>query len=180
MDKPEVVTGIALDPDEIGKCVERLSHEIIATYRAGVPVLIVAVLEGARTFVNDLLVHMLGYTSARFELVHIKAQSYHGGRESQGKVEIEDIDKVPAEGRDILIADDIYDTGRTLGAVKDYLLERGAKSVKTCILLEKKKEHEVKVDVDFLGSCIEDRFVVGYGLDLDGKYRDLPYVGYAD
>jgi hypoxanthine phosphoribosyltransferase len=95
-------------------------------------------------------------------------------------VEIEHDENLPVDGRDVLIVDDVYDTGRTLKAVTEHLRARGACEIRTCVLLEKDKEHEVTIDIDFLGTMVDDRSLVGYGLDLDGEFRDLPYVGYAD
>jgi len=177
---PDVVTGIALDEEAVRTTVKRLAREVVQHYRVGSRILAVVILEGARRFADDLLCSMLGYTSARFELVRLKAESYHGGTESSGEVKLTDTGKVHAGDRDVLLIDDIYDTGRTLTAVRAYLEEQGARSIKTCVLLEKRRKHEVPAQVDFIGTLVDDRFLIGYGLDLDGEYRDLPYVAFAD
>ncbi len=180
MERPDIITEIAVDEDGIRSCVKRLAREIVAEYPVGSKVLAVVVLEGARRFAEDLLREFLAHTSARFELAYISAESYHGGRTSSGSVEIDESRAPEVSGRDVLIIDDVYDTGRTLGAVTRCLRSRGAQSVKTCVLLEKQKPHAEAVTLDFLGTKVFDRYLVGYGLDHEGRYRDLAYVGYAD
>jgi hypoxanthine phosphoribosyltransferase len=180
MDRPDIITEIAVDEAAIARCVKRLAREIVAEYPVASRVLAVVVLEGARRFSEDLLRAFLAHTSARFELAHVSARSYHGGRTSSGKVEIEHSRVPDVAGRDVLVIDDIYDTGRTLSAVTGCLWSRGARNVKTCVLLEKRKAHDTPVTLDFLGTKVFDRYLVGYGLDHEGRLRDLPYVGYAD
>ncbi|MHC4251404.1 MAG: phosphoribosyltransferase [Planctomycetota bacterium] len=180
MERPDIISEIAVDERAIRRCVRRLAREVVADYPSGSKVLAVMVLEGARRFAEDLLRAFLAHTSARFELAHVSAQSYHGGRESSGSVEI-DASRAPVvSGRNVLVIDDVYDTGRTLSAVTRHIRSRGARSVKTCVLLEKQKRHAEPVKLDFLGTRVFDRYLVGYGLDHEGRYRDLPYVGYAD
>lgn len=180
MELPEFMTEIALDRDAIRRCVRRLAREVVAEYPAGSKVLAVVVLEGARRFAEDLLREFLVHTSARFEVAYIAARSYFGGRRSSGSVEIDEAGASDIEGRHVLVIDDVYDTGHTLGAVTSHLRSRGARSVRTCVLLEKVKPHDVDVRLDFLGAKVFDRYLVGYGLDHAGLYRDLPFVGYAD
>ena len=180
MKRPEVVTGIALDAEEIHARIERLARDVVKTYRAGSRVLMVVILEGARQFARDLTYELLKYTSARFEIGYITARSYHGGRKSGGKVEVDDATLGDVAGREILLVDDVYDSGLTLRAVTEHLLSRGARKVKTCVFLEKRRAHEAPAAIDHLGATVEDRFLIGYGLDLGGAYRDLPYVAYAD
>lgn len=180
MNRPDIITEIAVDEGAIGRCVKRVAREVVADYPVGSTVLAVVVLEGARRFAEDLLRALLAHTSARFELAYVSAQSYHGGRESSGSVEIDASRAPEVSGRDVLVIDDVYDTGRTLSAVTRCLRSRGARSVKTCVLLEKQKPHAAPVTLDFLGAKVFDRYLVGYGLDHEGSYRDLPYVGYAD
>ena len=180
MDRPDIITEIAVDEGAIRSCVKRLAREIVAEYPVASRVLAVVVLEGARRFGDDLLRAFLAHTSARFELAHVSARSYHGGCTSSGEVEIEHSRVPDVAGRDVLVIDDVYDTGRTLAAVMECLRSRGARSVKTCVLLEKRKAHAEPVTLDFLGAKVFDRYLVGYGLDHEGRLRDLPYVGYAD
>ncbi len=180
MDRPDIITEIAIDEGAIKRCLKRIGREVVADYSVGSRVLAVVVLEGARRFAEDLLREFLAHTSARFEAAYVSARSYHGGRESSGSVEIAESPRPNVSGRAVLVIDDVYDTGRTLSAVTRHLLSRGARSVKTCVLLEKQKTHAEPVTLDFLGARVFDRYLVGYGLDHEGRYRDLPYVGYAD
>ena len=83
---------------------------------------------------------------------------------------------IPAMSR-ILLIDDIYDTGLTLSRILDWLSECGAESIQTCVLLEKQTNHTANIEIDFVGTAIEDEFLIGYGLDFDGQYRDLPFIG---
>jgi len=180
MERPDIITEIAIDEGGIRRCIRRLAREIVTDYPVGSKVLALVVLEGARRFAEDLLREFLAHTSARFELAYMSARSYHGGRESSGSVEIEAARIPDVRGRHVLVIDDVYDTGRTLEAVTRRLRSRGAQSVKTCVLLEKRKTHDEQVKLDFLGAKVFDRYLVGYGLDHEGRYRDLAYVGYAD
>ncbi len=103
--------------------------------------------------------------------------SYHGGTESTGEVKIvKDLD-ASIQGRHCLVVEDIVDTGTTLFKVRNLLQDREPLSLKVCTLLDKPSRRKTPVQVDYIGFTIEDRFVVGYGLDLDGKFRNLPYVG---
>ena len=111
------------------------------------------------------------------EIETLGVASYHGGTESSGVVEFLDTKLPEVKGRHILLIDDILDTGRTLKAVKERLLAIGAVTVKTSVLLSKEKERAEEVGADYIGFEIGDEFVVGYGLDYQGRYRNLPYVG---
>lgn len=111
------------------------------------------------------------------EIECLNVASYHGGTESAGKVDFLDRKLPVVEGRRVLVLDDILDTGRTLRAVADKLAEAGAAEVKTGVLLAKDRERAVEVEADYVGFEIGDEFVIGYGLDYQGRYRNLPYVG---
>ncbi len=134
---------------------------------------VVAILKGALVFMADLLRRV----PLKLEIECLNVASYHGGTESSGQVDFLDQKLPDVEGRSILIVDDILDTGRTLEAVGAKLIEMGARDVKTCVLLTKDKERAAEVEADYSAFEIGDEFVVGYGLDFDGKYRNLPYVG---
>ena len=107
----------------------------------------------------------------------INVASYHGGVESSGEVKFLDHKLPDVDGKQVLLVDDILDTGRTLDAVSKALANQGAASVKTCVLLAKDKVRAVEQEADYIGFTIGDEFVVGYGLDYQEKYRNLPYVG---
>jgi hypoxanthine phosphoribosyltransferase len=107
----------------------------------------------------------------------LNVSSYHGGTESCGKVSFLDHHLPDVHGRHVLLLDDILDTGRTLRAVADKLMELGCKAVHTGVLLAKDKPRAEQVEADYVGFAIGDEFVVGYGLDYKGRYRNLPFVG---
>jgi len=134
---------------------------------------VVGILKGALVFMADLLRRV----PLRLEIECLNVASYHGGTESSGQVDFLDAKLPEVQGRSVLVLDDILDTGRTLAAVSEKLYEMGAKDVKTCVLLTKDKERAAEVEADYSAFEIGDEFVVGYGLDYDGKYRNLPYVG---
>jgi hypoxanthine phosphoribosyltransferase len=130
-------------------------------------------LKGALVFMADLLRRV----PLRLEIECLNVASYHGGTESSGQVDFLDQKLPDVKGRCVLLIDDILDTGRTLDAVSAKLREMGAREVKTCVLLTKDKKRAAEVEADYSAFEIADEFVVGYGLDYDGKYRNLPYVG---
>lgn len=163
---------VILDSEQIGRCIARLAGEISAAYQSDDRILAIVVLDGATRFAADLLPQV----TCQAEVVFLRASSYHGGMFSTGTVTLEgDLsDKLP--GRSVLIIDDIYDTGRTLDAVVRTVRRHGPADVKTCVLLEKSRRHEVPVPVDFVGTCVEDAFLIGYGLDYEGHHRELPFI----
>ena len=134
---------------------------------------VVAILKGALVFMADLLRRV----PLKLEIECLNVASYHGGTESSGQVDFLDQKLPEVTGRCVLLLDDILDTGRTLAAVSERLRAMGAREVKTCVLLTKDKERAAEVEADYSAFEIGDEFVVGYGLDYDGKYRNLPYVG---
>lgn len=156
----------------IDKRLDAMALEIRHDFPGEVMVVIV-LLKGAFVFAADLLRRI----PRMLEIECLNVASYHGGTESTGKVDFLD-HKIPdIKGRKVLVLDDILDTGRTLRAVVDRLLEEGACEVKTGVLLRKDKELAEKVDADYVGFTIGDEFVIGYGLDYRGRYRNLPYIG---
>ena len=113
------------------------------------------------------------------ELETVQVSSYQG-TESTGKINMKkDLDN-SIEGRDVLIVEDIVDTGYTLKFLKEYLISKKAKSVKIAVFMDKKERRQVDVDIDYTGFVIPNKFVVGYGFDVDEKGRNIPYVGYID
>jgi hypoxanthine phosphoribosyltransferase len=159
--------------EEIAARVDALARDIAA----GDPIdpLIVAVLKGSFIFAADLIraLHGHGLTP---EIDFISLGSYGAGT-TGGEVKIlRDVESV-IEGRDVVIVDDILDSGRTLHFAKGRLEERGAHAVKTCILLDKDVPRAVAVTPDFIGFDCPDKFVVGYGMDLGHRYRELPFIG---
>lgn len=135
---------------------------------------VIAVLNGSIIFAADLLRRIL----LPLKLDCISVASYHGGTESSGRVVFDQISVPDVKNRHVLIVDDILDSGRTLHAIREKLsAETCPKSIKVCVLLRKMKERAKAADADFVGFDIADEFVVGYGLDYQERYRNLPLIG---
>ncbi|MCE5199191.1 MAG: hypoxanthine phosphoribosyltransferase [Armatimonadota bacterium] len=165
---------VLISEEELRTRVNELGKQISADY-AGKPLLLVGILKGAAVFLADLLRSIDLIVDYDF----VAFSSYGADKKSSGVVRVlKDLD-VSVEGRDILIVEDIVDTGWTLrmSYLRENLLARHASSVKICALLDKPSRRMVDVGVDYCGFVIEDRFVVGYGLDHEGRYRNLPFVG---
>jgi hypoxanthine phosphoribosyltransferase len=126
-------------------------------------------------FLSDLVRHL--QIPVRIDFVRLA--SYGAGMKTSGRVEITKDVEVPLEGSDVLIIEDIVDSGRTLQFLRDRLILANPRSVKICALLDKKSRREVKIEVDYLGIEVDDVFVVGYGIDLNESYRSLPEIYYV-
>ena len=139
------------------------------------PILLLGVLKGAFMFMADLMRSIGGDVTCDF----ISVSSY-AGTTSTGEVQIKkDVDS-PLEGRTVIIVEDIVDTGLTLHYLQGILQKRNPKSLKTACLLSKPSRRKTPVPVDYVGFEIEDKFVVGYGLDFNERYRNLPYIGFVE
>lgn len=158
--------------DDIHEMCVRLGEQLTEDY-AGKRPLVVGALKGAVYFLTDLTRQM----DVEHQLDFIDVSSYGDGFESTGKVEIVTDLSVDVKDRDVLIVEDIVDSGLTLKYMKDLLKQRGAKSVKCCVMLNKEARRTTDVVVDYYGSKVGDEFVVGYGMDFLNMYRNLPYVG---
>ncbi len=168
----EPIEKILVSEEQINECVKRLAKEIDNDYESKEP-LMVSVLSGSFMFVADLM----RAVSIPAEISFIFAASYGAGTASSENVEIHAGKGFEPKGRDIIIVEDIIDSGRTLKKLKEYLLECGAKSVEICTFLDKPSRRVVDVDVKYTGFEVPDEFVVGYGLDFNYKYRQYPFVG---
>jgi hypoxanthine phosphoribosyltransferase len=166
------IERILIDEAVIEKRLDSMALEIERDFPSGTLVVII-LLKGALVFAADLLRRV----PRALEIECLNVASYHGGLESSGKVDFLDRHFPEVKGRHVLLLDDILDTGRTLHAVSQRLVEEGAIAVHTAVLLAKDKERAEEVNADYVGFEIGDEFVVGYGLDYKGKYRNLPYVG---
>ena len=161
---------LLVSPQEISDVVERLAAEIQRDYQGKTPVLLGA-LKGSFVFMADLVRHL----DMPLEVEFVMLSSYGKGRkESSGKVKLVRGLCTPMRDRDILVVEDIVDTGITLSFLLDYLQRKRPASVKVCALFDKATCRKVSVPIDYLGFKIPDEFVVGYGLDYDEKYRYLP------
>ena len=160
--------------DEIAARVDGLAREIARAMPGDV--LVVAILKGGFVFAADLI-RALNRAGMRPQVDFMTLASYGAGPESSGKITVARDLSDDVRGRDVLLVDDILESGRTVHAARKMLLERGANSVKICMLLDKPGKRKVACDADFCGFVVPDRFVVGYGLDYAHYYRDLPYIG---
>jgi len=165
---------IIVSAERLAQTVERLASELNTAYAQEDNVVALVILEGARIFASDLL----GQVRFPVQVEFLSASSYRGTTQSSGNVRLQGHLDLAGKirGRKVLLIDDIYDTGLTLAAVQEWLGTCGPADVKTCVLLEKKIPHQKPAAIDFLGLTIEDCFVIGYGLDYQGRFRDLPFV----
>ena len=165
---------VMYEEDEIQKRIKEVAEEIDRDYE-GKEVVVVSVLKGAIFFTVDLVKKMK--TPIELETVQISSYS---GTESTGKITLKkDLDR-SIDSKDVLIVEDIVDTGHTLKFLKEYLLSKNPNSVKIAVFMDKKERRQVDVDIDYTGFVIPNKFVVGYGFDVDEKGRNIPYVGYID
>ncbi|MDP4006680.1 hypoxanthine phosphoribosyltransferase [Methylobacterium sp. NEAU K] len=177
MSIPERRVRPLFDEAAIAKRNTELAREILSAQPENL--LVVAVLKGSFMFAADLLraLHRVGL-SPQVEFVHLS--SYRTGTVSTGQVEILRDVQSEVRGRDVLLVDDILESGRTVVFAKDLLMARGARRVLTAVLLEKPGKRAVTIDADFVGFTCPDVFVVGYGMDAAHAFRQLPFVGVVD
>ena len=166
------IERVLIAEEVIEKRLDLIAQEIERDFPEGT-LLVIILLKGALVFAADLLRRV----ARPLEIECLNVASYHGGTASSGRVDFLDRRFPEVRDRHVLLLDDILDTGRTLHAVKERLTEAGAAAVHTGVLLAKDKERAEEVEVDYTGFRIGDEFVVGYGLDYQGRYRNLPYVG---
>ena len=166
--------AILVDEDEIQQIVKRISKQITEDYKGrDTKLLLLGILKGSVVFMADLMRNI----DLPFEIDFMKVSSYGAGSKSSGNLKITlDIKRDDLSNIDILIVEDIIDSGRTLSNLTEYLKEKGANSVSTVTLLDKPSRREVEYNATYTGKTIPDEFVVGYGLDYAEKYRYLPYV----
>jgi hypoxanthine phosphoribosyltransferase len=169
------VERILIDENEIDAITTRLAKQITEDYKGSdKPLIIITILKGSLIFASDLMRKI----DLPVELEFMKVSSYGAGTKNSGEIKIHlDLLREELEKFDLLIIEDIVDSGRTLSRLTTLLRNRNANSVKTCTLLDKPSRREVDFVPDYCGQVIEDEFVIGYGLDYDEKYRNLPYVG---
>ena len=167
------VERILINEAELDETVTRIADEISRDYE-GKRLLLVCILKGAVVFMGDLMKKI----SIPVEIDFMKVSSYGNATKTSGSVNIIlDLHRKDIADTDILIVEDIIDSGKTLSYLVEYLLLKGAKSVKTVTMLDKPSRREVDFTPDYCGRAIPDEFVVGYGLDFAEKYRALPYIG---
>lgn len=165
------VEKILINEDEIKEICKRLGSQISRDYE-GKNLLLVSVLKGAVVFLTDLMRNL----TCDLKIDFMSVSSYSGTK-STGFVKFKkDLDINP-EGCDILLVEDILDSGVTLSYLKNILRDRNAASIKICTFLDKPANRKADIKADYVGKIIQDDFVIGYGLDYNEKYRNLPYVG---
>ncbi|MDE5565882.1 MAG: hypoxanthine phosphoribosyltransferase [Anaeroplasmataceae bacterium] len=167
----EDIEKVSVSKEQIEQMITNLSEQINQDYYDKKPIFI-GLLKGCNPFMMDLLKHIELYCT----LDYMDVSSYDG-TSSTGTVTILHDLKSDIRGKDVIVVDDILDTGRTLNEIKNILLNRGAKSVKICVLLDKPEGRKVAIEADYVGGLVPNEFVVGYGLDYNELYRNLPYIG---
>jgi hypoxanthine phosphoribosyltransferase len=164
-----------LSEEQIAKKVVELAKRIEKDFE-GEELLVVGILKGASIFVSDLIRKV----NLDVNIDFMSVSSYGNGTQSSGIVKIlKDLD-VNIEGKNVLIVEDIIDSGLTLSNLVETLKTRNPKSLKLCTLLDKPQRRVVDIPVDYVGFVIEDKFIVGYGIDWGEKYRNLPYIGVVE
>lgn len=169
------IERVLLSEEELDSIVTRLAAQLDKDYADdNNRLVLLCILKGSVVFMGDLMKKI----TVPVEIDFMRVSSYGNETKSTGNINIIlDLHRKDIEQCDILIVEDIIDSGRTLSHLSNYLKLKGAKSVKTCTLLDKPYRREVPFEVDYVGKEIPDEFVVGYGLDYGERYRALPYVG---
>ncbi len=172
MDMEKDIEKVLISEEELFETVKRLGAQISADYKDK-DLLLVSILKGSVVFMADLMREIKIPCNIDFMAV----SSYGSGVKTSGVVKIiKDLDK-SIEGKDLLIIEDILDSGRTLNYIRQILLARKPNSIKICTLFDKPERREVDVFADYIGCKVPNEFIVGYGLDYDEYYRNLPYIG---
>jgi hypoxanthine phosphoribosyltransferase len=177
MSKPDKTKlNLFISHEEIQKAVKKLGAQITKDYPENSEILVVVTLKGALFFAADLVREITHPIKIDF----VRLTSYGSGTQSSGQVRILKDLEIDPRNKHLLILDEIIDTGRSLHFLLNHFSEVGAKSLKLCALLDKPSRREVQVEVDYIGMEIEDKFVVGYGLDYAEQYRHLKNIYYIE
>jgi len=163
--------SILFTSEQIAATVNKLAAEIRQDYLTKHPILI-GVLKGSFMFMADLI-RLLDFP---LEVEFIRLSSYGGGRKSSGKIKVVQGLRSEVRGRDVLVIEDIVDTGLTTGFLLDYLGKKKPASLKLCALTDKPSRRQAPVNIDYSGLTVPDKFIVGYGLDWDERFRNLPDI----
>ncbi len=166
------IAEVLVSQSKIEQETTRLAKEVSKDYHNQYPI-VVGLLKGCMPFMSDLIKQL----DFHMEVGFMDVSSYHGGTESTVDVKIEKDLNMPVNDRHVLIAEDIVDSGRTLKAVIDLLKARGAKTIEVVTMLDKPEGRKIEYKPKYIGITIPKVFVVGYGLDYQERYRNLPYVG---
>lgn len=166
------IESVLVSEKQLEKIVNSLAKQIEKDYNDN-EFMMIGLLKGSVAFMADLMKKI----RLDFSIDFMVASSYGSGTESSGKIKIISDVTIPVKDKDILIVEDIVDSGNTLNFICNYLVTKGAKSVRVATLCDKPARRKVPFTPDYIGTEIPDEFIVGYGLDYDEKYRNLPYIG---
>ena len=166
--------NILINKSKLEKRIEEMGKQIAKDYE-GKELVLVGILKGSVIFMAELAKNIKKSVALDF----MDVSSYEG-TESTGKIKINKDIRDTIEGKDVIIVEDIIDTGRTLTYVKEYLKQKNPNSIKIATMLSKPSRRVLELKVDYIGFAIDDKFVVGYGLDYNEQYRNLPYIGYIE
>ncbi|MDD5493112.1 MAG: hypoxanthine phosphoribosyltransferase [Dehalococcoidia bacterium] len=166
---------ILISYENIAEAIDRLAAEITRDYKGKRP-LLVGILKGSFMFMADLVRHI----HTPLEIDFVKLSSYGSGTESSGKIKALTRLSARVKGRHVIVIEDIVDTGLTTGFLMEYLRKKKPASLRLCALTVKPSRHKVPVSIDYLGFTVPDKFIVGYGIDWNEKYRYLPDICYIE
>ena len=175
---PETKPHILFTKDDIGTTIKRLANEITQDYKGKHPIF-VSILKGSFVFTADL-VRLLNFP---LEVEFVRLSSYGRSKESSGQIKVVQGLHFPIKGRHVLVVEDIVDTGFTVAFLLEYLRRKKPASLRLCSLMDKPARRKLPVTIDYLGFTVPDRFIVGYGVDWDEKFRYLPdicFIGAED
>lgn len=165
-----------ISEEKLNQRIKEIGKQITKDYR-NEEIVIICVLKGAIYFTIDLTKHI---ESNNLLLEFMQVSSYGNSKESSEEIKIKkDID-LDITGKNIIIVEDIIDSGLTMKKLKEYLLSKKPKTLKICTLLDKKERRKVQIEADYVGFEIPNKFVLGYGLDYEEYYRNLPYIAYSE
>jgi hypoxanthine phosphoribosyltransferase len=171
----EFIGEVLISQAEIEKRVSLLGEQITHDYRESDRLLLLGLLRGSVMFITDLMRKIQRPLTMDFMSV-----SSYAGAETSGFIRIDSDHKTNIRGWDVILIDDIVDSGYTIYTIRKLLIDRHPRSLKVCALLDKTSKHKVDISIDYCGFVIPDYFVVGYGLDIDEKGRNLPYIASVD
>jgi len=166
--------NVLINKIKLEKRIEEIAKQIDKDYE-GKEIVLIGILKGSVMFMAELAKNI----KSNVELDFMDVSSYEG-TESTGNVKIKKDIRNSIEGKEVVIVEDIIDTGRTLTYVIEHLKQKNPNSIKIATMLSKPSRRVIELDVDYIGFTIEDKFVIGYGLDYDEKFRNLPYIGYIE
>lgn len=165
---------VLIEEEKINNKLDELAHQIMKEYQ-NKELMFLCILKGSIVFTVELAKRIKN--NVQFEFIEV---SSYEGHESSGKIKLNKDITQSIEGKNVIIIEDIIDTGRTLSFLKEYLQKKNPSTLKICTLLDKPSRRIANIEADYVGFTIENKFVVGYGLDDDQNYRNLNYVGYIE